>query len=131
MLMDMNNFKSINDTYGHMVGDKFLSLVGQVIARQIRGSDIAARYGGDEFVVLLPNTSMDDALVTAEKLTEAVRTAASVSAHGENIQLGISVGIAACPDDSRTVGELLQIADTRMYEAKANRRTSQPAREAA
>ena len=131
MLMDMNNFKGINDTYGHMVGDKFLSLVGQVISRQIRSSDIGARYGGDEFVVLLPNTSMEEARFTAEKLSEAVRTAAAVNPTEAHIQLGISVGIAACPHDSRTAGDLLQIADSRMYEAKQHRRGGRSDREIA
>jgi diguanylate cyclase (GGDEF)-like protein len=131
MLMDMNNFKGINDTYGHMVGDKFLSLVGQLIARQIRSSDIGARYGGDEFVVLLPNTSIEEARRTADKLTEAVRTAAAVNPTEAHIQLGISVGIAACPDDSRTAGDLLQIADSRMYETKLHHRGDYTAREIA
>jgi diguanylate cyclase (GGDEF)-like protein len=124
LLMDMNNFKGINDTYGHMVGDKFLSLVGQVIARQIRSSDIGARYGGDEFVVLLPSTTQDEARVTADKLAAAVSNAAAVSPNDEHIQLGIAIGIATCPDDSRSAGELLQIADARMFEMKPKRRGS-------
>lgn len=119
LLMDMNNFKQINDTYGHIIGDKFLSLVGEVIARQIRGSDIGARYGGDEFVVILPNTGADEARLTAEKLELGVAHAAAMSAADQKVKLGISIGLAVCPDDSRTAGELLQIADTRLYEAKA------------
>ena len=122
LLMDMNNFKQINDTYGHMVGDKFLSLVGQVIARQIRSSDIAARYGGDEFVVLLPSTTGDEARATAEKLAFGVANAAAVIPAEEQIKLRITIGVASCPDDSRSAGELLQIADTRMFESKPKRR---------
>ncbi len=122
LLMDMNNFKDINDTFGHIVGDKFLSLVGQVIARQIRGSDIGARYGGDEFVVILPNTGGDEGRSTAEKLAFAVERAAALSPGEERVKLGISIGIAVCPDDSRTAGELLQIADRRLYDQKAVRK---------
>ena len=122
LLMDMNNFKQINDTYGHMVGDKYLSLVGQVIARQIRSSDIAARYGGDEFVVLLPSTTGDEARATAQKLAFGVANAATISPGEEQIKLSITIGIASCPDDSRSAGELLQIADTRMFESKPQRR---------
>jgi len=123
LLMDMNNFKDINDAYGHIIGDKFLSLVGQVIARQIRGSDIGARYGGDEFVVILPNTSLDEARKTADKLSVAVRQAAMMNPGEENVRLGLSAGIAICPEDSRAPGELLQIADRRLYDQKALRKT--------
>lgn len=122
LLMDMNNFKEINDTYGHMVGDKFLGLVGQIIACQIRSSDIGARYGGDEFVVILPNSSAAEGRLTADKLIEAVSNAAALSTNEEEVQLGISVGVATCPDDSRSAGELIEIADSRLYEVKAQRR---------
>ncbi len=122
LLMDMNNFKQVNDTYGHIIGDKFLSLVGEVIARQIRGSDIGARYGGDEFVVILPNTDIEKARSTAEKLATGIEHAAAMSTSDERVKLGISIGIAVCPDDSKAAGELLQIADGRLYEMKAQRR---------
>ncbi len=123
LLMDMNNFKGINDTYGHIIGDKFLSLVGEVISRQIRASDIGARYGGDEFVVILPNTGMEDARLTAEKLALGVEHAAAFSASQETVKLGISIGMAVCPDDSKSPGELLRLADSRLYEVKAQRKS--------
>jgi diguanylate cyclase (GGDEF)-like protein len=122
LLMDMNNFKQINDTYGHMVGDRFLSLVGQVISGHIRSTDIGARYGGDEFVVILPNTGAAEAAATAEKLADAVSRAAAFTPNDEQVRLGISIGTATCPDDSRSPGELLEIADSRLYEVKAQRR---------
>jgi diguanylate cyclase (GGDEF)-like protein len=121
ILLDMNNFKEINDRYGHFMGDRFLGLVGEVIARQVRSSDVGARYGGDEFVVILPSTSAEEARATAEKLALAVANCAAMTATGENVQLGISFGIAACPDDARAPSELIERADERLYAAKALR----------
>ena len=82
LLFDMDNFKKINDTYGHLVGDKFLSLVGQIVLKHVRSSDIGARYGGDEFAIILPNTNADEAMLIASKLEEAVvRSAASTTSY--------------------------------------------------
>jgi diguanylate cyclase (GGDEF)-like protein len=122
ILMDMNNFKEINDRYGHFMGDKFLGLVGEVIERQIRASDVGARYGGDEFVIVLPNTTGDEAAATGEKLVSAVASCAAMTATGEPVELGVSFGVAAFPGDARTAGELIQRADARLYAAKAERK---------
>jgi len=124
LLMDMDNFKSVNDSYGHLAGDKFLGIVGETIARQIRASDVGARYGGDEFVVILPSTTPEEAAVTAEKLQAAVAASASMSGVDGDLQLGVSIGIASCPADSRSPGELLQIADQRLYDVKTRRERS-------
>ncbi len=122
ILMDMNNFKQINDRYGHYMGDRFLGLVGEAIARQVRSSDVGARYGGDEFVIVLPNTTRVDATMTAEKLANAVANCAAMTATGETVQLGISFGVATCIEDAKTPSELIECADGRLYQAKALRK---------
>ena len=122
ILMDMNNFKEINDRYGHFMGDKFLGLVGEVIDRQIRASDVGARYGGDEFVIVLPNTLPEEAALTGEKLVAAVTSCAAMTATGETVELGVSYGVASFPSDAKTAGELIQQADVRLYAAKAQRK---------
>jgi diguanylate cyclase (GGDEF)-like protein len=127
LLMDLNDFKQINDRYGHFMGDRFLGLVGEVIARHVRSSDVGARYGGDEFVVILPNTPADEAAATAEKLQAAVASCAAMTTTGEAVELGVSVGVASCPRDARTPGELIERADVRLYEAKARHKASRVA----
>jgi diguanylate cyclase (GGDEF)-like protein len=122
LLFDMDNFKAINDTYGHLAGDKFLSLVGQLLADQIRSSDIGARYGGDEFAVILPTTTPDEAQLIANKLEAAVARAVAMTPNDEHVRLGISIGFAACPNDARFAGELLEVADRRLYDVKSSRK---------
>jgi len=128
ILMDMNNFKEINDRYGHFMGDKFLGLVGEMIDRQIRASDVGARYGGDEFVIVLPNTTSDEARATGEKLVAAVSSCAAMTASGETVELGVSYGVASFPNDAKTAGELIQQADQRLYAAKADRKVGRRGR---
>ncbi|MCH8850644.1 MAG: GGDEF domain-containing protein [Chloroflexi bacterium] len=127
ILLDLDNFKQVNDTYGHLMGDKLLALMGQVIKDQVRASDIAARYGGDEFAIILPDTPRPAAEATAEKLSRAIATGrTNAGSMSENLPLSASFGVACCPDESRTVSELLQLADDRVYAAKAARSSPQP-----
>ncbi len=128
IMLDLDHFKEVNDTYGHVMGDKVLALVGQIISHQVRGADIAARYGGDEFAIILPDTSREDAEMTAQKLGRAVAAGrAQAGALTESLPLSTSYGVATCPDDARGVTELVQIADERLYISKnANRIPANP-----
>ena len=119
MLLDLDHFKAVNDTYGHLMGDKLLSLVGPIIKDQVRASDIPARYGGDEFAIILPDTPRAAAEATAEKLARAIATGrTSTGSVGESLPLSASHGVACCPDDARSISELLQQADDDLYARK-------------
>jgi diguanylate cyclase (GGDEF)-like protein len=127
LMLDVDRFKDVNDTYGHLMGDTLLSYVAQLISARVRSSDIAARYGGDEFAVVLPETNEQKAIAVAEKLSKVV----SADHHWQgallkNIGVGISFGVAAFPDDGRTADDLLVCADRRLYATK--RRRSSPSR---
>jgi diguanylate cyclase (GGDEF)-like protein len=123
ILMDLDHFKEVNDTYGHLMGDRLIALVGEVVGSHVRGADIAARYGGDEFAIILPDTSREAAEQTAKKLTKAIsagRMYVGGSAE-QSLPLSASYGVASCPDEARSVTELLQLADDRLYAAKDGR----------
>ncbi len=118
MLMDLNNFKEVNDTLGHYYGDRLLQSIVPVLKKSVREVDMVARLGGDEFAVILPNANLDDAKLVATRVINAVEQPFTVDQHVLNI--GISIGIAQHPDDGADCDSLLQKADVAMYIAKQN-----------
>jgi len=118
LFTDVDNFKDVNDTYGHLVGSAVLCELGQLFNKMVRDTDVIVRYGGDEFVIILPDTSLEGARVIAERLRERVEKFRFKGGRNLQIQLTVSIGIASCPDHSITAEELLQKADAAMYAAK-------------
>lgn len=119
MMMDLNNFKLFNDTYGHPVGDQVLKTVARVLEAECRMSDIIGRYGGDEFLVILPDTEEPLALGVAQRLSERMSQEGFRHAQNENtIPVTLSCGIATYPHASDNRHELLTIADANLYTAK-------------
>jgi len=122
LMLDVDRFKQVNDTYGHLMGDTLLSYVAGLISAKVRSFDVAARYGGDEFAVILPETDQEQALAVAEKLRKAVSTDRHwQGALLSNLEVGICFGLASFPDDGRTADDLLGCADRRLYGAKGRR----------
>ncbi|HKS68626.1 MAG TPA: sensor domain-containing diguanylate cyclase [Candidatus Acidoferrales bacterium] len=118
IFIDLDHFKNVNDTHGHLVGSKLLSEIGQAIKDKCRLIDLAFRYGGDEFVVLLPQTSKENALGVARRLHKLIRETVWLKDSKLNVNVTASVGIACYPTDSRTKTELLHLADEAMYLVK-------------
>jgi diguanylate cyclase (GGDEF)-like protein len=117
LMIDMDDLKPINDTFGHHYGDRMLRTVGELIQSGIRTIDAAARYGGDEFVVLLPETDPTGGFVVAEKLRDSI-SKARLDANGRPVQSTVSIGVVAYPDDGENAEQLLMAADATMYESK-------------
>jgi diguanylate cyclase (GGDEF)-like protein len=117
LMMDLDELKAVNDRFGHFHGDRVLHGVGEVIASGVRKLDTAARYGGDEFVVLLPETDPTGAFVLAEKIRLGVR-GLQLGLPPGSPQPSLSVGVVNYPDDGRSVDELMISADGAMYASK-------------
>lgn len=118
VFFDLDRFKNVNDTYGHLVGSHLLSEVGSLLKRSIRAADCAARFGGDEFVILLPNTAKSHAISMVTNFKETLDNTGFNGDHGQLIHVTASFGIATFPDDSLVKLELMQLADEAMYDAK-------------
>ncbi len=121
-LVDIDHFKAVNDTYGHLVGDKALRAVADGLPSQLRVYDMAGRFGGEEFVLLLPHARESDALSVAERLRAHI-AALSIPVNdadesGPCVKLTISVGVAALDGESRELAEMLAAADAALYYAK-------------
>jgi len=113
-LLDLDNFKTYNDIYGHHSGDILLNQIGKIIRSSVRDADQAFRYGGDEFVVILPHTIMDDAWVVADRVRQRIAEEMEKS----EIAVTCSIGLASYPSDGVISGELVTVADTALYFAK-------------
>jgi diguanylate cyclase (GGDEF)-like protein len=119
VLLDLDHFKQINDTFGHARGDEVLAAVGVVLQTTVRDSDFVGRYGGEEFIMLLPDTPREGAAQMAERVRVAI---AEIGVLGDERQVTASFGVAAFPDDAPDVTRLVRNADRALYRAKANGR---------
>lgn len=124
IMMDLDGFKDVNDTYGHSTGDEILRLVFGQMARGVRTTDFLARYGGDELTLILSQTEMSSAQVVSEKITEGMKKLKYKFPDGRKLKLGISGGIAIFPVHGRNGSDLLRAADAALYQAKKYNRGS-------
>lgn len=121
LMLDIDDFKSINDRYGHLTGDRVLRDFAKTVLRPfMRVTDIVARYGGDEFVVLMPHTSPQGAIDACKRLAQRLEKFPETES-GIAVGLTVSFGYASLPQETLTADALLQLADRRMYEAKRQR----------
>jgi diguanylate cyclase (GGDEF)-like protein len=124
VFIDLDHFKMVNDTHGHLMGSRLLAEIGSAMKEHCRLIDFAFRYGGDEFVILLPQTSKDNALNVARRLHQLIRESLWLKAEGLNVRVTPSVGVASYPVDSKTKEGLLHLADEAMYLVKNTNRDS-------
>lgn len=122
VFMDIDLFKNVNDAHGHLVGSSVLGEVAKLIRNNLRSADIVSRYGGDEYLVVLTETRLEEALAVAERLRNAVAGHAFGHRKGLSIRITVSAGVAVFPEHGKTADELIHRADTAMYEAKRDDR---------
>jgi diguanylate cyclase (GGDEF)-like protein len=120
MFIDLDGFKQINDDYGHIVGDKILTMAAKRLSHTLRATDLIGRYGGDEFLILLRSLSAANAMHMLTKVNERFRMPFEVD--GIMVKLSASIGISLCPHDAGTVEGLIRHADKDMYTSKLNRK---------
>ncbi|GAB4505827.1 MAG: hypothetical protein Fur0043_28260 [Anaerolineales bacterium] len=122
IMMDLDGFKKVNDTYGHDFGDRVLRATFNAISVSVRATDFLARYGGDELTLLLSQSDQSAAKLVTDKIIENLRKFKMATPDGRPLQLGISGGIAIYPMHGKTASELLRAADAALYDAKKHRR---------
>ncbi len=118
IMIDIDRFKNINDQYGHLLGDKVLKLIVKKLKETIRKTDILGRYGGEEFVIALPQTNKEKAYKIAEKLRHTIETSKLITKKHGILSLTISLGVASISEETKEIGEIVGEADKALYEAK-------------
>ncbi|PSV28556.1 diguanylate cyclase [Photobacterium sp. GB-72] len=119
LFIDLDKFKLVNDNLGHKVGDDLLVLVSDVISQQVRDCDIASRFGGDEFIIVMENTHTRDGTQVANRLHDAIM--AKVPSDILDLGFGVSIGVATSTEENQALDQLIQKADQAMYHAKQHR----------
>jgi diguanylate cyclase (GGDEF)-like protein len=119
LFLDLDGFKEVNDTWGHLLGSRALVEAAAILRRAARETDVVARYGGDEFAVVLPETDADGARVVAERLRGRIAGHRFLHSEGVSVRLTASVGIAILPGNATTAEDLIRAADQAMYWIKA------------
>ncbi|HSE32207.1 MAG TPA: GGDEF domain-containing protein [Pyrinomonadaceae bacterium] len=128
LMMDLDHFKLVNDTYGHLTGNQVLEELGGIIRSALRSGDVAARFGGEEFAAFLLDAGYAQAIVAAERVRRDVEKHQFTAVHpgtgvpGERFHITMSIGVAACPDDGKDPIQLVELADSALYRAKSNGR---------
>ncbi|MGQ9534539.1 MAG: diguanylate cyclase [bacterium] len=118
LFLDIDKFKKVNDEFGHQVGDEVLLELAQILERNLRSVDVIARYGGDEFIILLPETKKESAYKTANRILYAIQRYDFFKGNLQIKELGVSIGVASFPEDAGGTYELIKKADIALYKAK-------------
>jgi diguanylate cyclase (GGDEF)-like protein len=118
IMIDLDDFKVLNDTYGHVAGDSVLRQVSDAIRAVLRHADLAGRVGGDELLLVLPNTGSEGAMQLSERLRLALATRPYLTSGGHPVPVYLSLGVATMPADAQSVGKLMEIADSNLYASK-------------
>ncbi|HSW60174.1 MAG TPA: GGDEF domain-containing protein, partial [bacterium] len=121
IMLDIDHFKAVNDTYGHKAGDDVIRFLSRTVKNNVRKVDVAARYGGEEFVVLLHNTNVEGAARLAEKIRILVKDS-TINADGSQINITSSFGVSSYPSISLSSGDLVKNSDQALYFSKENGR---------
>ena len=117
LMLDLDEFKNINDTFGHLAGDLVLESFAKVLRDQIRNSDLAARMGGEEFSILLPDTDSENAVISAERIRQAIEQA-DIQVNSQPVRLTVSIGVATYDQNSSDLESIIKRADDGLYQAK-------------
>ena len=122
LLMDIDKFKNVNDTYGHPVGDIALKSVAKVLMDTVRGSDFVARYGGEEFAIGMVDTNIKGAEQMAERVRKLMEKTVAARVGGQDLMVTLSIGVSSFPEDTKNMADLVTMADNALYQAKRSGR---------
>jgi diguanylate cyclase (GGDEF)-like protein len=118
IMLDIDHFKKVNDEFGHLVGDQTLVMITQACSNELRKIDILCRYGGEEFVILLPETSRDEAIIAAERIRKSIEEQKLTLDGDREVKVTVSIGVSEFGQETGTLKELIDEADQALYRAK-------------